>query len=148
MQDNTRLRKATIKDKKDILKIINFLYLENIPDFVWGDESFIEKQIEKGEYFVAEIDNKIVGIISFKQRENRMYIETIAVLEEYRSQGIGSQLIEFAKRFTKENGLNILRVCSFCEYNAQEFYLNKGFSLFDKLGSYENHKYHRFEIKL
>jgi hypothetical protein len=57
-------------------------------------------------------------------------------------------LIQFAKKFTQENGLKVLRVCSFCEYNAQNFYLNRGFSLFPNLGEYGDHKYHRFEIRL
>lgn len=147
MQDSINLRKAESNDKKDILEIINLLYL-NMPEFVWGNDEFVEKQIKNGEYFLAEINDKVVGIISFRQREDRMYIETLAVIEEYRSQGIGTKLVQFAKNFTQENRLKVLRVCSFCEYNAQNFYLNRGFSLFPNLGEYRNHKYHRFEIRL
>jgi GNAT superfamily N-acetyltransferase len=40
-----------------------------------------------------------------------MYIETIAVIEEYRLKGVGTKLLDFAKKFTLENGLNTLRVC-------------------------------------
>lgn len=89
-----------------------------------------------------------MGIISFKQKQDRMYIETLAVVEQYRSRGIGTQLVEFAKNFTREKGLVVLRVCSFCEYKAQDFYLKLDFSLLQELGKYNNHKYQRFEIKL
>lgn len=147
MENDIKLRRAELKDKKDILEIINLLYLD-MPSFVWGENDFVEKQIKNGEYFVAEVDNRIVGIISFRQREDRMYIETIAVIEEYRSKGVGSKLLDFAKQFTLQNKLNTLRVCSFCEYKAEKFYLNRGFSLFKKLGKYGKHKFHRFEIKL
>jgi len=77
-----------------------------------------------------------------------MYIETLAVAEKYRLQGVGTLLVEFAKNYTREKGLTTLRACSFCEYKAESFYFNRGFSLLGKTGRYNNHKYHRFEIKL
>jgi N-acetylglutamate synthase-like GNAT family acetyltransferase len=141
------LRKAEVKDKKDILEIITLLHLDT-PGFIWENDEFVEKQIENGEYFLAEMEGGVAGVISFRQREDKMYIETLAVAEEYRLQGVGTTLIEFAKSYTRENGLGILRACSFCEYKAESFYFNRGFSLLGKTGRYNNHKYHRFEIKL
>jgi N-acetylglutamate synthase-like GNAT family acetyltransferase len=147
MQNFINLRKAEIADKKNILEIISFLHLD-IPGFVWGDDKFIEKQIQSGEYFLAENDNNPIGIVSFKQRGAKMYIETLAVDEKYRSKGVGAKLINFAKNYTKEKGLNYLCACSFCEYKAEGFYLDQGFSLLDESGKYNNHKYQRFETKL
>jgi len=141
------IRKAEPEDKKYILEIINLLNFE-ISEFIWGDDKFVEKQIKNEEYFLAEIDGIIAGIISFRQRRDKMYIETLVVVEKYRSQGIGTQIVEFAKNFTRENKLKTLRVCSFCEDKAQGFYLKLGFSLLQKLGEYKNYKYHRFEMKL
>lgn len=147
MQNSVNLRKAEIEDKKDILEIIDLLHLD-IPEFIWGDGEFIEKQIQNGEYFLAEIAGSVAGIISFKKKEDKMYIETLAVAEKYRLQGVGTRLIEFAKNFTKKSGFDVLCACSFYEYDAEGFYLKQGFSLLKKSGKYNNHKYHRFEIML
>ena len=141
------LRKAEFKDKKSILEVTNLLYLD-IPDFVWNKKGFIERQIENGEYFLLERKGRIVGIISLRQRGNKMHIETIAVRNGSRQEGIGTELIEFAKDFTKKKGLNILRAYSFYEYKSVDFYLKRGFNLLAKPGTYNNHKYYRFEMDI
>ncbi|KPJ71280.1 hypothetical protein AMJ50_02630 [Parcubacteria bacterium DG_74_3] len=141
------LRKAEPKDKKNILEITNLLYL-NIPDFVWNTERVVERQIQNGEYFLTEIGGKTVGAISFRQRKDKMYIETLVVTNDHQSEGVGTQLIEFAKKFTKEKRFNVLRACSFYEYKTVDFYLRQGFSLLEKPGIYNNHKYYRFEMRI
>ena len=156
---NMNLRKAEEKDKKAIFEIINLSHLSHfeMSDFIWGKLDFIAKQIKNGEYFVAENGGEIIGLISLRKRKIKewpfwekqiMYIETLVVLERYRLRGIGTQLIELAERFTKEGGLDTLRACSFCEYNADNFYLKLGFSLLKGSGVYGNHKFKRFQIKI
>lgn len=142
-----QLRKATFNDKKDILKIADLLYLD-MPNFIWNTEDFIDRQINGEEYFVVETEGKIVGIISFRQRKKKMYIETLAVSNGNQSEGVGTRLIEFAKSHAKERGIGVLCCCSFFEYKTVDFYLQQGFSLLDKPGIYNNHKYYRFETKL
>lgn len=142
--------KAELKDKQGIKEIASLLKIENMSDndFVWDKDNFIEKQINNGEYFVAKENDKIVGIMSFRQRQNIMYIETMAIIEEFQSKGIGTQFIDFAKKYTQDNNLNTLRAYTFYQYNTKEFYLKKGFTLLDKPGKYGGEKYHRFEIKI
>lgn len=141
------LRKAQEQDKENILEIINILRLD-MPDFVWGEKDFIDEQIKNGEYFLAETNKETVGVISLRQRGKKMYIETLVVPEKHRNQGIGTQLIEFAKNFTREKGFNALCACSFYEYNAADFYSKQGFCLSEDCGTYNNHKFHRFELKI
>lgn len=141
------LRKAESRDKETILKIVNCLHLD-MPNFVWGQNDFVARQIERGEYFVAEIGQKIIGVFSLRQRAKKMFIETLAIDKDYRRQGIGTEVVEFAKNYTKENGLDALCACAFCEYNSADFYLNLGFSLSDHLGDYDKHKYYQFELKI
>jgi ribosomal protein S18 acetylase RimI-like enzyme len=145
------LRKAELKDRESILKIIKLLHLNvhlNNLDFVWEDEVFVEKQIIEGNYFVVEINNEVAGIISFRQRGEKMYIETLSVVEKYRRQGVGTKLIDFAKEYTKEKKLNLLCACSFYEYQAVDFYLKQGFSLMDESGEHKGHKFHRFQKEI
>ncbi len=141
------IRRAELKDKKDILEIANLLYI-NIPDFVWNTEEFVERQIKDKGYYVAEKEGRIAGIISFRERNNKMHIETLAVANDSQSEGVGAELIEFAKKFTKEKGLFILRVYSFYEYKTVDFYLRQGFSLLMGPGRYNGHKYYRFEMRV
>lgn len=142
--------KAELKDKQGIKEIASLLKIDTMPDvdFVWDKDDFIEKQINNGEYFVAIENNKIVGIISFRIRQNIMYIETMAIVKEFQSKGIGTQFINFAKKFTQEKNLNILRAYTFYKYNTKEFYLKKGFTLLGNAGEYSKEKYHRFEMKI
>lgn len=138
-----QLKKAENKDKNDILDIISDMHID-MPGFVWNQADFVQKQIDNGEYFVAEVDGKTVGILSLRQRGPKMYIETLAVLPEYRRQKIGTKLVEFAKNTAKEKGLARVCACSFLEYKIGDFYLNQGFSLAEKPGNYNGHKYHIF----
>src|SRR3989344_2126169 len=97
------LRKATLGDVKTIQEITNLLHL-NIPGFIWNDEEFIGKQIEKGEYFVMADNGMIAGVMSLRERKKGMHIETLVIKKEFQSKGFGSQFIDFAKKFTQEKG--------------------------------------------
>lgn len=141
------IREATLKDQERIRELTNLLYLE-VPEFVWNTDEFIEKQITRGEYFIAEKEGTLAGIISFRVREGVMYIETLAVVKEFRSNNIGTELIEFAKEYTKQKGLNALRACAFYEYGNEGFYRKQGFLLLEKSGNYKGRKFHRFEMSV
>ena len=141
------IRPAETKDLKDIIEITKLLYLK-IPNFVWDDERFVVEHLEKGEYFLAEEEGKVVGVMSLRQRQNRMHIETLAVRDEFQSNGLGTTFIEFAKEFTKKKGLNVLHVYSFVEYDRKGFYLKKGFKMLDYSGYYNNHQFYCFEMNI
>ena len=141
------IRQAEEKDVKSIIEIISLLKLD-IPGFVWDDEKFILDQIKKGEYFVLEESGQVVAIISLRKRKNKVSIETLAVRKDFQHKGMGSELIEFAKKFTKEKGFDTLHAYSFTEYDAVQFYLNRNFKMMDNSGYYKGHKYDCFEIKV
>lgn len=138
------IRKANLKDIRPIKEIADLLYLE-MPDFLWNTEGFIGKQIERGEYYVAEENGKAVGIMSLRDRNKILYIETLAVAKNSQSSGVGKKLIEFAKQFSKNNDFKILRTTSFYEYGVKDFYIRQGFRLLDESGEYGGHKFHRLE---
>ncbi|MBI1866583.1 MAG: GNAT family N-acetyltransferase [Candidatus Staskawiczbacteria bacterium] len=141
------LRQAELKDKKEVLVIVNELSLD-IPDFVWDKEEFVQKQIQNKEYFVIEDGGRLAGVMSLRSRRNKVSIETLAVRKEFQLKGLGSRFIEFAKQFAKEKGFNILHAYSFSEYRASDFYLKKGFKIMDDHGYYKNHKYDCFELEI
>lgn len=141
------IRQANLDDLAAIKEVADLLYIE-MPDFVWNTEEFIKKQIERGEYFVAEENDKIVGIVSLRERNKMLYIETLAVAKDIQSSGIGKKLIDFAKQFAKENNFKILRTTSFYEYGIKDFYIKQDFRLLDEPGEYGGHKFYRLETKV
>ncbi len=150
------IRKAVSEDVERVVEIAQVLYLE-IPDFVWTTEKFIRKQIEKGEYYLSEENGKTTGVMSLRERNKMLYIETLAVAKDIQAprlpasggqaKGVGSRLIEFAKQFARENGFKILRTTSFYEYGVKDFYIKNGFQLLDEPGQYNGHKFHRLEFR-
>lgn len=146
MQSVTILQ-AGVKDLQTIMGIIGMLSLD-IPGFVWNTPEFLQKQVESGAYFLAQHEGKTAGIISLRQRNEKLYIETLAVAPEYRRQKIGSQLVAFAKEKAKEKGLNQICACSFFEYKIGDFYTNQGFRLLSRPGAYNDHNYHIFLLSI
>lgn len=83
------------------------------------DEAEFLKMIKNKEIFIAKIDEIIVGyvIISSKEKSikglkyrKELNIEAIGVDENYRNQGIGTNLLEFIKKYAKENNYTDLRL--------------------------------------
>ena len=138
------IRLANLEDVKSIKQIADLLYIE-MPDFVWNTEEFIEKQVEKGEYYLAEEGGKALGIISLRERNKMLFIETLAVARAIQSSGIGKKLVEFAKQFARENNFKVLRTTSFYEYGVKDFWIKQGFRLLDEPGEYKGHKFFRLE---
>jgi len=141
------IRQAKIEDKEKILNIISLLYLD-IPHFVWNTDPFVTAQIQNNEYFVIEDQNQIAGIMSLRKRKDKIHIETLAVKKDFQNKGLGSQLIEFAKDFAKENNFKTLQAYSFTQYQAEGFYKKLGFTALTYSGEYKRYPYNCFEIKL
>ena len=72
-------------------------------------------------------------------------IQTIIVDISYRREGIGSQLIEFAKDFWRKRKEMVLHVGSFFEYDVYDFYIKQGFKE-DGICSYKDHKCYQFVL--
>ena len=150
-----QIRKAGLEDVRMIKEIADLLYL-NIPGFDWNKEGFIKGQIEKGEYYVAVSsealakEGRILGITSLRERNEMLYIETLAVAKDVQSKGVGSKLVDFARQFARENNFKILRTASFYEFDprVKDFWIKQGFRLLDEPGEYGGYKFYRLEFKL
>ena len=109
--------------------------------------AFSEQQLKKevdhpsSEFFFAELQNQIVGYLKLNVHEaqtelmgkNAMEIERIYVASAHQGQGIGKQLINFAKEKGRANSMQILWL-GVWEHNdkALLFYHRQGFEVFDK----------------
>mgnify|MGYP001612067519 FL=1 len=88
--------------------------------------------------------------MSLRERNGMLYIETLAVAKDIQSRGVGSKMVEFAKRFAKENGFEILRTTSFYEFDprVKNFWIKNGFRLLPEPGEYGGHKFYRLEAEV
>lgn len=83
-------------------------------DVVLPPEVF-NKAVQNTEFIVAETDNKIVGLLFFMIRHiessnqvtrDVLFIDSMAVAEGYRGQGVGHSLFEFAKQIRQQRNLD------------------------------------------
>ena len=126
------IRKASIKDLNEVLKIYDDAIekFEQEKTFQWkkeappNEESF-KNDLVNNELYVATIDSKIIGVMTFLLNgeedyneidgswindERYLTIHRIAVLKEYYGKGIGYKLIEFAKDYCLKNGYYNIRI--------------------------------------
>lgn len=142
-------RQATSQDI-DILKSINYTSFEVNADFdpyidmdwVHSDaaHTYFTDAVTKEQHYtlIAEVDGTPAGyiilhpkIISYRKAKT-LEIGIIAVLPQYRSGGIGSQLVGEAKKWAKDQGYDTLFVNSYIgNERALKFYKHQGFSPID-----------------
>lgn len=94
------IRKMLISDVDAVYEIENEAFFEP-----WTKRGLI-KDLEDNsflEHFVYEKDGKVVGFYIISKITDLVEIFTIAVKKEYRSQKIGSTLLEEIIKFSKEN---------------------------------------------
>ncbi len=111
---------SKLEDFKKVNKLakqVHELHVNWRPDLFLSVDKVISKEdfkemIQAKEIFVAKIKDEIVGYITFniKEKDNpsmryrkQLQIEAICVDEKNRGKGIGTELLEYARKFGKEN---------------------------------------------
>lgn len=122
------IREAIIDDVGRIMEILKKIIdeMHSYNNFQW-DENYPQakdfiKDIEKGELYVSERENKIVGFICINRDEPKEYdglnwsltdealvIHRMGVDTDYRKAGIGSELVGFADNLARQNGVEYLK---------------------------------------
>lgn len=114
-----KIIKPTIENQVEInelAKQVHKLHVNWNPDLFLDVEEVISIErlnnlMETNSIYVAKIDNKIVGYIIFdiKEKDNGfmryrklLSIDTLCVDKDFRGQGIGTKVLEFAKSIAKE----------------------------------------------
>lgn len=115
------IRPADKKDFDTIRNIMNQvqeLHVTWRPDIYKPTEDFItlsyvEEMIEKRALFVAEKDGEVVGVMSIMLRHvesptqvtrDVIFVDSLAVDEKHRGQGIGHAFFDFLKKWKEEIG--------------------------------------------
>jgi len=122
--------------QSDLLKISDILQTE-FDDF-WNFNVFsTELQNENSTYFVAKIDDEIVGFAGVWNDTFDFHITNIVTKKKYRHQGIGTKLLETLINFSKEKQTNSLTL-EVNENNAQAISLYEKYN-FKKIGIRKNY---------
>ncbi len=119
-----RIRKASEKDKPEIIKLVKevlkeiFGKAENLQDL-----ENIRKNFEL--FLVAEEKGKIIGTLGIKNegdaRISRMYVK-----KNKRGKGVGKKLMKKAIDFCK-NKFNRIFLTTYKKMNSKDFYKKQGF---------------------
>ena len=129
------IRTMDITDYEDVYSLwlsCKGMGLNNLDDSKDGIERFLERNPET--CFVAEKDNKIVGVIITGNDGRRGYIYHTAVNPDYRKQGIASALVNTALEALETIGINKVALVVFeRNQSGNEFWEKIGFTQRDDL---------------
>ena len=136
------------QDKNDILSCLQlrrtvFIEEQNVPE----DEE-VDGDDPNCEHVLLTIDETPVGAARLKYYDNFIKVQRVCVLEDYRGQGIGSNIINFIIKHIEKNDIrNSVRLGS--QIHALEFYKGLGFVEFGEeyLDAGILHKDMEYQIK-
>lgn len=149
------IRKANINDYNDVIKLYKQLhdtevvFDDNINrEFLIDEknEKIIKNKLKSRKYIflVAEVDNKIVGLLDGYIIDSIFYLEKIGYLdhlcvdEEYRNNQIGSKLIKEFINISKKKKAKYIKLNAFNN--------NKSINLYKRLGFKEYSSFYISEI--
>ena len=132
-----KIRKSKSSDAKGIANVLVNSY--NVRDVKEGINVFKHESAKMHHYIVAEDNGKVIGIGTWLMhglpKHQLAELDRIAVLPEYRGQGIAKPIFEFllkdAKSFYKKNTSRLRKMYILTHYDnvrAHRFYEKLGFN--------------------
>ena len=134
------MMKIRLSDENDAEKVGHVLHnCYNIDTLDEGKSAYLGELSKKHSFVIAEVDDKIVGLASFKlhglPKHGLAELDRIAVLEDYRRQGVASKLfqglVDELKKHYEKHGMNLRKLFLLTHEDntrAQYFYKCLGFS--------------------
>lgn len=137
MSEFPNIREYSPEDKEKIAEILRKVCRED-----WEGASFSEnmKHFDLDDMkFVVEDEGEILGALTLNDTVSRaLEIGIIFVKEEYRSEGVGREMLEFAEEKARKMDKEILRVFTGATADwAIDFYKACGFELNGTVGNFE-----------
>ena len=165
------IRQGTEKDI-DQLMDITFSCAQHMISkgiFQWNEHypnrSAFEKDAQRNELYVLEIDDTVIGIIVLSthmdqeykdvqwltENNNHLYVHRLAIQPKHQGQGHAQQLMDFAENYAKVNNFDSIRLDTFSQNpRNQKFYEQRGYQ---RLGSIyfpkqSEHPFYCYELVL
>lgn len=130
---NTVIRTATSNDLKRLLPLMEQL---GYPATLGELEARFERFKTSGEVAIALVDESVIGWVAWTESPlivsdaTRMRIEGLVVLEEYRSQGVGQQLMGYVEERARRLSPAIIELTSGTHRtHSHSFYERLGYSM-------------------
>lgn len=165
------IRRAKILEIPEILALTNACskHMTEKGILQWNEhypsKQVFEKDIERSELYVLEIDNRLIGtiVISIHRDDvyaqvdwltldkDNIYIHRLAVHPDFQGKGFAQQLMDFAENYAREKGCLSVRLDTFSQNpRNQRFYAARGYQ---KLGDIiflkqSEHPFHCYELVL
>lgn len=131
-QDLSTIVKVLNLSHGTIARDFNFTKEDNPTNNAFIDEKTLREQLNNGiELYGLKMNNRLVGCIAIeksKREPGTYYIEKVSVLPEFRHQGIGVRLMDFATAKIKDAGGQIISIALIdSNTKLKEWYLSQGF---------------------
>ena len=99
------------------------------------DRKFIGFRLEGNVNIGIQADGRLIaGLNGYMTAFKILYIDTVFVEEEYRRQGVGTELLKEAEKRAKALGANMIRLDTF-NWQGREFYKKLGY---EEVGEYSS----------
>ena len=113
-------KKADYESVKRIMSQVQDMHAEWRPDIYKHNENLIpqavsEKILENNTFYVAESDSSVIGVLEIAYRHvespshvtrDVIFVDTMAIDENYRGMGIGHKMFDFIKELKQEKNLD------------------------------------------
>lgn len=133
------IRQMTVNDYSTVYELwlsCKGMGLNDVDDSESGISRFLERNPDT--CFVAEIDNRIIGVIMAGNDGRRGYIYHTAVHPSYRKQGVGSALVKTALNALEQLGIGKVALVVFEKnIDGNAFWEKQGFTVRNDL-TYRN----------
>ena len=129
------IRQAKLEDLPRVVFITKLAYKTsykpNTPITKAHQPADLKNKFLNKEFFalVAIIDNKIVGAIKYRVKDNSLYFYQLSVLKTYRNKGIGLFLINKVEEISKKKNCNKIQLDCLREKKLPDFYKKLGYKI-------------------
>lgn len=90
-------------------------------------------EIQRLDFVVKDQENHLLGgIQAYQVNWGILHIELLFVFESYRKAKIGSKLLQYVEDIARKQGCYLAQLDTF-DFQAKDFYLNLGYSIFGVL---------------
>ena len=135
-----KIRKATLKDIKEITKIFRIESAKQPYNEKWEEKTALQKMKEyvklKNDIYVAEKNREVVGFMILKNNLTgsgaKIYLDQLFVNSKSQGLGIGSDLINYAVKYCKKKKRVALCLVSSNKSKAFKFYKKRKFIQMEK----------------
>ena len=107
---------------------------------------FLQERLNREVVFVATTDDEPIGFIAIR-RDFLFgnYVRRIVIHKDFRSKGIGSQLLKYVEELTLASKLpNVFLLCSVGNARAIEFYKKNGYTIVGEIKDFIDTGLHEY----